>query len=99
MTDGPPLPADLWGSLPPEAQALILAMRAEVTELRAKFREQQRRAYLDPRPRRPAARSGHAAWRVTFLFFDRQLYIIFQPCILKVCLQLAPVRTPTRRLG
>src|SRR5262245_7354744 len=43
MTDGPLLPADLWGSLPPEAQALILALRAEVAERRAKVREQQRR--------------------------------------------------------
>jgi transposase len=42
MTDGPPLPADLWGSLPPEAQALILALRAEVAELRAEVRDQQR---------------------------------------------------------
>src|SRR6516165_974701 len=42
MTDGPPLPADLWGSLPPEAQALILALRAEVAELRAEVCDQQR---------------------------------------------------------
>ena len=42
MTDGPPLSADLWGSLPPEAQALILALRAEVADLRAKVCEQQR---------------------------------------------------------
>jgi transposase len=42
MTNAPPLPADLWGSLPPEAQALILALRAEVAELRAKVHEQQR---------------------------------------------------------
>jgi transposase len=42
MSDGPPLPADLWGSLPHEARALILALRGEVAELRAKVREQQR---------------------------------------------------------
>src|SRR4051794_35588241 len=41
MSDGPPLPADLWDSLPPEARALILALRAEVAELRAQVREQQ----------------------------------------------------------
>src|SRR4051794_29260003 len=41
MRNRPPLPADLWGSLPPEARALILALRAEVAELRAKLREQQ----------------------------------------------------------
>src|SRR5262245_14892428 len=41
MCTGPPLPADLWDRLPPEAQALILALRAEVAELRAKVREQQ----------------------------------------------------------
>jgi len=28
------------------------------------------------------------AWLVTFLFFDRQLYIIFQPGIMKVCLEI-----------
>ena len=28
MSAGPPLPADLWDSLPPEARALILALRA-----------------------------------------------------------------------
>jgi len=42
MSAGPPLPADLWDSLPPEARALILALRAEVAELRTKVREQQR---------------------------------------------------------
>jgi transposase len=43
MTDGSPFPADLWDSLPAEAQALILALRAELAELRAQLREQQRR--------------------------------------------------------
>jgi transposase len=42
MIDGPPLPDHLWASLPPEAQALILALRAEVAELRVEVREQQR---------------------------------------------------------
>jgi hypothetical protein len=41
MSAGPPLPADLWDRLPPEARALILALRAEVADLRAKGREQQ----------------------------------------------------------
>src|SRR6516165_10439518 len=41
MSTGPPLPADLWDRLPPEARALILALRAEVGELQAKVREQQ----------------------------------------------------------
>ncbi len=41
MSDRPPLPADLWGNLPPEARALILTLRAEVAELGAKVREQQ----------------------------------------------------------
>src|SRR5262249_1413655 len=41
MSTGPPLPADLWGRLPPEARALVLALRAEVAELRATVREQQ----------------------------------------------------------
>src|SRR5262249_46391363 len=41
MSEGPPLSADLWGRLPAEAQALILALRAEVAELRAKVKEQQ----------------------------------------------------------
>jgi len=38
MSARPPLPADLWDSLPPEARALILALRAEAAELRAKVR-------------------------------------------------------------
>jgi hypothetical protein len=41
MSAGPPLPAELWDSLPAEARTLILARRAEVAELRAKVREQQ----------------------------------------------------------
>jgi transposase len=41
MSAGPPLPADLWDRLPPEARALILALRAEATELRAKVRALQ----------------------------------------------------------
>jgi hypothetical protein len=41
MSTGPPLPADLWDRLPPEARALILALRAEVAQLRAQVREQQ----------------------------------------------------------
>jgi transposase len=41
MSAGSPLPADLWDCLPPEARALILALRAEVAELRVKVREQQ----------------------------------------------------------
>ena len=36
-----PLPADLWDSLPPEARALILALRAEVDTLQGKARELQ----------------------------------------------------------
>src|SRR3954447_15284509 len=36
MSAGLPLPADLWDSLPPEARALVLALRAEADELRAK---------------------------------------------------------------
>jgi len=41
MIAGPPLPADLWDSLPPEARALILALRAEVAELHAKVQALQ----------------------------------------------------------
>src|SRR5438874_7238996 len=41
MSTGPPLPADLWDRLPPEARALILALRAEVADLRAQVHEQQ----------------------------------------------------------
>src|SRR6516225_4247098 len=41
MSAEPPLPADMWDRLPPEARALILVLRAEVAELRAKVREQQ----------------------------------------------------------
>jgi hypothetical protein len=36
MNTEPPLPAHLWDHLPPEAQALILALRGEVTELQAR---------------------------------------------------------------
>jgi transposase len=41
MSAGPPLPAELWNRLPPEARALILALRAEVARLRDTVREQQ----------------------------------------------------------
>src|SRR5262245_55587944 len=41
MNAGPPLPADLWDRLPPEARALILALRAEAAELRAKVQALQ----------------------------------------------------------
>src|SRR5436305_4396661 len=41
MSASPPLSADLWDSLPPEARALILALRAEAAELRAKVRALQ----------------------------------------------------------
>jgi transposase len=42
MDAGPPLPAELWDRLPPEARGLILALRAEVAELQDKVRQQQR---------------------------------------------------------
>jgi transposase len=42
MSAGPPLPAEVWDSLPPEARALILALQAEAAELRAKVQEPQR---------------------------------------------------------
>jgi transposase len=41
MSARPPLPADLWDSLPPEARALILAQRAEVAELQARVQALQ----------------------------------------------------------
>src|SRR4051794_32309353 len=41
MSAGPPVPAELWDRLPPEARALILALRAETAELRAKVRALQ----------------------------------------------------------
>ena len=41
MNTGLPLPVELWDRLPPEARALILALRAEVAQLRAQVREQQ----------------------------------------------------------
>lgn len=41
MSVGPPLAAELWDSLPPEARALILVLRAEVAELRATVRALQ----------------------------------------------------------
>src|SRR5262245_2082479 len=47
MSAGPPLPADVWDSLPPEARALILAQRAEVAELRAKVQTLQRQVQAD----------------------------------------------------
>src|SRR4051812_32612580 len=43
MSTGAPLPADLWDSLPPEAQAMILALQAEVAELQAKIPRLQHR--------------------------------------------------------
>src|SRR5262249_51216848 len=42
MSSGPPLPADLWWSLPPEARGLILALRAEVAGLQTKVESLQR---------------------------------------------------------
>jgi hypothetical protein len=42
MDTGPLLPAHLWDGLPPEAQALISALRAEVTELQAEVSGLQR---------------------------------------------------------
>src|SRR5947209_7666099 len=41
MSAGPPLPVDLWDSRPPEARAVILALRAEAAELRAKVQALQ----------------------------------------------------------
>jgi transposase len=41
MSAGPPLPAELWDSLPPEARALIVALLAEAADLRAKVRALQ----------------------------------------------------------
>jgi transposase len=38
MSDGPPLPADVWERLPPEARALIQALRAEVCALQGQVR-------------------------------------------------------------
>lgn len=37
MSNGLPLPADVWDSLPPEARALIQALRAEVVGLQAQL--------------------------------------------------------------
>ena len=45
MSAGPPLPGDVWNSLPPEARALILALRAEAAELRAKVRTLQQQVH------------------------------------------------------
>ena len=42
MKSGPPRPADVRDRHPPEARALILTLKAEVTELRAKVHKQQR---------------------------------------------------------
>src|SRR4051794_38903032 len=42
MSARPPLPADLWDSLPSEVRALILAQRAEVAELQARVQALQR---------------------------------------------------------
>jgi hypothetical protein len=41
MSADPPLPAELWDGLSAEARALILALGAEVAELRAKVREHE----------------------------------------------------------
>jgi hypothetical protein len=41
MSTGPPLLVDLWNSLPPEAQALIMALRADVAELQTRVRALQ----------------------------------------------------------
>jgi transposase len=41
VSAGPQFPADLWDRLPPEARAVILALRAEAEELRAKVRALQ----------------------------------------------------------
>src|SRR5262245_61473055 len=41
MSTGPPLPTSLWGRLPPEARAIITALRAEVAELRTRVRSLQ----------------------------------------------------------
>jgi hypothetical protein len=42
MSVGALLPADLWDRLPPEARAVVLALRADVAELKAKVRDQER---------------------------------------------------------
>src|SRR4051812_31950019 len=41
MSAGPPVPADLWESLPPQARAFIQTLRAEVAELKAQVVELQ----------------------------------------------------------
>src|SRR3954452_14345192 len=43
MSAGPPLPAKLWDSLPPEARDLISALRAEVEALQEQVRQLQER--------------------------------------------------------
>jgi transposase len=45
MSAGPPLPADLWDSLPPQARALILGLQAEAAELRAKVQALQQQVH------------------------------------------------------
>src|SRR5262245_34480130 len=45
MSAGPPLPADLWDSLPLQARALILGLQAEAAELRAKVRMLQQQVH------------------------------------------------------
>src|SRR5215831_13665199 len=45
MSAGPPLPVDLWDSLPPQARALILGLQAEAAELRAKVRALQQQVH------------------------------------------------------
>ena len=55
MDTGPPLPAHLWDGLPPEAQALIAALRAEVTDLQARVPGLQYRIQkLENETREPA---------------------------------------------
>jgi len=53
MSTAPPLTAHLWDGLPPEAQAVIAALRAEVTDLQARVQElqdqQSRQAGRHPR--------------------------------------------------
>jgi len=45
MSAGLPLPADLWDCLPPEARALIQALREEAAKLRAKVRALQQQVH------------------------------------------------------
>ena len=59
MSARPPLPADPWDRLAPEARALILALRAGVAELRASVREQQGQVQeLQERPNQNSSNSS-----------------------------------------